>query len=70
MILFSFHLLFPKKILRRAKRGQTLVEYAIILALVSTLAISVLIGLGRNTQSIYSMINSNIEAPTAQSFSH
>ncbi len=61
--------IFTSKLLRiRTKKGQTLVEYAIILALVSTLVISTLIGLGRNTISMYSMINSNIEAPTASSF--
>ena len=40
------------------KRGQTLVEYALILALISTVAIAVLITLGSNLKGVYSKIDS------------
>ncbi len=40
------------------KKGQTLVEYALILALISTVAIAVLITLGTNIKGVYSRIDS------------
>jgi Flp pilus assembly pilin Flp len=44
------------------KRGQTLVEYGMIIALISIVAIVVLQAFGFQVQSIYSSINSNIAA--------
>ena len=49
-----------KKKLARRSRGQTLVEYAMILALISVVAISVLITLGNNVRNIFTMIGSQI----------
>jgi Flp pilus assembly pilin Flp len=51
-----------KKFLFRLKnkRGQTLVEYALILAFISIVAISVLISLGKQIRGTYSMINSEL----------
>ncbi len=49
---------------RKSKRGQTLVEYALILAFISVVAIAVLINLGSNVKSVYTKINS--ELTTAQ----
>jgi Flp pilus assembly pilin Flp len=46
---------------RRKKRGQTLVEYALILAFISVVAISVLINLGNTIRSTFSKINSQLE---------
>ena len=48
-----------KALIRR--RGQTLVEYALILAIISVTAISVLISVGKTIKGVYSMINSQIE---------
>ncbi len=43
------------------RRGQTLVEYALILAIISVTAISVLISIGQSIKGVYSMINSQIQ---------
>jgi Flp pilus assembly pilin Flp len=45
----------------RTRRGQTLVEYALILAFISVVAISVLINLGNTIRSTFSKINSQLE---------
>jgi Flp pilus assembly pilin Flp len=53
----------PKKELRRQKRfkkGQTLVEYALILAFIAVVAISVLIRLGSVVRSVFSSVNSQL----------
>jgi Flp pilus assembly pilin Flp len=55
----------PKKKPRRQKRsrkGQTLVEYALILAFIAVVAISVLIRLGTAVKGIFSTINSQLAA--------
>jgi Flp pilus assembly pilin Flp len=41
-------------------RGQTLVEYALILAVISIVAIGVLINVGQNLKGVYSMIDSQV----------
>jgi Flp pilus assembly pilin Flp len=46
-------------------RGQTLVEYALILAFISVVAISVLIHLGQQAESLYSTINTTLADPQA-----
>jgi len=50
--------------LRRAKsrKGQTLVEYALILAFISVVAIAVLIALGNQLKSVFTTINCQIAA--------
>ncbi len=45
---------------RRSKKGQTLVEYALILAFVSVCAISVLIRLGTEVRTVFSTITSQL----------
>ena len=45
---------------RQNRQGQTLVEYALILALISVVAISVLISLGNHVRQVYSTITSQI----------
>jgi Flp pilus assembly pilin Flp len=45
---------------RRKKRGQTLVEYALILAFVSVVAISVLLRLGNAVRSVFTTITSQL----------
>ncbi len=53
----------PKQKLRRQRRsirGQTLVEYALILALIAVVAISVLIRLGNSLKTVFSTINSQL----------
>jgi len=51
-----------KKIFHRRKRkkGQTLVEYALILAFISVVAISVLIRLGDEVKTIFTTITSQL----------
>ena len=46
---------------RKSKRGQTLVEYALILAFIAVVAISVLINLGDTIRSTFSKINSQLQ---------
>jgi Flp pilus assembly pilin Flp len=45
---------------RWKNRGQTLVEYALIIAVMSIVAVGVLITLGQQTKSIYTAISSQI----------
>jgi Flp pilus assembly pilin Flp len=47
--------------LKGPKKGQTLVEYALILAFISVVAIAVLIQLGKNVSSVFSAINSQLQ---------
>jgi len=51
-----------KATLRRmkSKKGQTLVEYALILAFISVVAISVLIALGNQVKSVFTTITSQL----------
>jgi len=50
-----------KVVLRRMnKKGQTLVEYALILAFISVVAISVLIALGGQVKSVFTTITSQL----------
>ncbi len=43
-------------------RGQTLVEYSLILAVISIVAIGVLLNVGQSIKGVYSMIDSQIIA--------
>jgi len=45
--------------------GQTLVEYALILAFISIVAIAVLINFGQQAKSLYSMIDSGVASAAA-----
>ena len=45
---------------KRTKKGQTLVEYALILAFISLVAISVLIRLGTQVRIVFTTINSQL----------
>ena len=49
----------------QSKKGQTLVEYALILAFISVVAISVLIALGQNVRGVYTKIGSAIASAQA-----
>ena len=53
-----------KSALRRmkSKKGQTLVEYALILAFISVVAISVLIALGCQVKRVFSTITTQMSA--------
>jgi Flp pilus assembly pilin Flp len=53
-----------KSALRRmkSKKGQTLVEYALILAFISVVAISVLIALGGKVTGVFSTITSQLSS--------
>jgi Flp pilus assembly pilin Flp len=50
---------------QRHRRGQTLVEYALILAIISVVAISVLITMGGQVKTIYSNIDSSLVSAAA-----
>ena len=54
--------LSAKAALRRlkSKKGQTLVEYALILAFISVVAISVMIALGGLVKAVYTTITSQL----------
>jgi len=53
--------MFQKKFYRMNKRsGQALVEYALILALISVVAILVLKGIGTNASKKLEAVNSNL----------
>jgi Flp pilus assembly pilin Flp len=54
-----------KQIRRKSKRGQTLVEYALILAFISVVAISVLIRLGSEIKSTFSTITSQLSVASS-----
>ena len=45
----------------KSKKGQTLVEYALILAFISVVAISVLFALGGQVKSVCSTITSQLQ---------
>ena len=45
----------------KSKKGQTLVEYALILAFISVVAISVLIALGGQVKAVFSTITSQLQ---------
>ena len=45
---------------KRSKKGQTLVEYALILAFISIVAISVLIRIGTQIRIVFSTISSQL----------
>ncbi len=45
---------------RKRSRGQTLVEYALILAFISVVAIGVLITLGNQVKSVFTTITSQL----------
>ena len=47
---------------RQSRRGQTLVEYALLLAFISVVAISVLINLGNTIKAVFSKVNSQLAA--------
>ena len=44
----------------KSKKGQTLVEYALILAFISVVAISVLIALGNQVKDVFTTISSQL----------
>jgi len=44
----------------QSKKGQTLVEYALILAFISVVAIAVLINLGKQVTKVFSTITSQL----------
>jgi Flp pilus assembly pilin Flp len=50
---------------RRSRLGQTLVEYALILAIISLVAVGVMINLGQKVGSVYSAITSDVASAQA-----
>ena len=60
-------ILRAKSALRRmkSKKGQTLVEYALILAFISVVAISVLIALGNQVKGVFTTITSQLSVASS-----
>ena len=58
------HLLPASPILRcpKNKRGQTLVEYALTIALISVVAISTMISMGGHVKGVFSTVTSQLAA--------
>ena len=60
---------YPLRTSRSGRRahcqGQTLVEYALILAIISIVAIGVMISLGQHIQGVYSSITSVVASAAA-----
>jgi Flp pilus assembly pilin Flp len=56
-----------KSAARRSRSAQTLVEYGMILALISVVAITVLKSLGSKTSSLFSFINTQIDQANSSS---
>ena len=55
--------LMKQRLLRlKTRKGQTLVEYALILAFISVVAISVLISLGQRVKGVFTTISSQLSA--------
>jgi Flp pilus assembly pilin Flp len=50
---------------RNTRRGQTLVEYALILAIISVVAIGVMINLGQQVKGVYSTVTSVVASAAA-----
>jgi len=56
-----------KRLIRqlKSKKGQTLVEYALILAFISVVAIAVLVNVGTNLKAVYTRIDSSLSSAQA-----
>ena len=54
---------YLQKVIRRMKRqsGQSLVEYALILALIAVVAILVLQGIGKSVNTKLTSVNANLQ---------
>ena len=59
------NLMFKRLRRWKGRKGQTLVEYALILAFISVVAISVLISLGTQVKATYTKINSELSTASA-----
>ncbi len=46
-------------------RGQTLIEYALILAIISVVAVGAMISLGQSVKGVYSTITSVVQSAAA-----
>lgn len=58
--LYPIRMYFALKALRDGESGQAMVEYALILALVSVVAVGILATLGGSISSIFSSINADL----------
>ena len=58
--LFPIRMYLALTALREREEGQAMVEYALILALVSVAAVAILSTLGKSVSSIFSSINADL----------
>lgn len=49
----------------RSEKGQTLVEYALLLVLIAIVVIAIVTAVGRSTCNVYSAVNSALQPPTS-----
>lgn len=47
----------------KSEKGQTLVEYALLLVLIAIVVIAMVKGVGRSTCNVFSQINSSLQSP-------
>jgi Flp pilus assembly pilin Flp len=55
--------LYLDMLARKASKGQGLVEYALIIVLISIVAITIMTTLGTSITSVFSIANSSLTAP-------
>lgn len=58
---YGFYLLEKMKGFLKEEKGQTLVEYALILVLIAIVVLLMLTALGRNVNNTFSTVNSALE---------
>lgn len=49
----------------RSEKGQTLVEYALLLVLIAIVVIAIVTAVGRSTCNVYSAVNSALQPPAS-----
>jgi len=52
-----------KKVLSKKERGATMVEYAIMVALIAIVSIAMITGVGRSVNNTFSSVNSALIPP-------
>jgi pilus assembly protein Flp/PilA len=64
-VTFHYPILVSRPRRRAQRSGQTLVEYGLILAIISVVAIGVLISLGKKINGVYSTIDAVVASAQA-----
>lgn len=56
------HRLQPQRLQLRSTSGQTLAEYALIIAIISVVAIGALLSMGGQVSNVYTTVNRQLQA--------